>query len=66
MTPRTVAHQAPPSMEFSRQEYYNGLPFPAPWALSNPGIKAVSLACPSLADGFLPLGKPPCLTDKKQ
>ena len=30
MTPRTVAHQAPLSMEFSRQEYWSGLPFPSP------------------------------------
>ena len=30
VTPWTVAHQAPPSMEFSRQEYWSGLPFPSP------------------------------------
>ena len=30
MTPWTVAHQAPPSMGFSRQEYWSGLPFPSP------------------------------------
>ena len=30
MTPWTVAHQAPPSMEFSRQESWSGLPFPSP------------------------------------
>ena len=36
-------------MEFSRQEYGNGLPFPSPEDLSNPGIKPVS---PALADGF--------------
>ena len=29
-TPSTVAHQAPPSMEFSRQGYWSGLPFPSP------------------------------------
>ena len=29
-TPSTVAHQAPQSMEFSRQEYWSGLPFPSP------------------------------------
>ena len=29
-TPWTVAHQAPPSMGFSRQEYWSGLPFPSP------------------------------------
>ena len=30
VTPQTVAHQAPPSMRFSRQEYWSGLPFPSP------------------------------------
>ena len=35
----TVAHQAPLSMEFSRQEYWSGLPFPSPGDLPNPGIK---------------------------
>ena len=38
-TPWTVAHQAPPSMGFSRQEYWSGLPFPSPGDLPNPGIK---------------------------
>ena len=38
-TPWTVAHQAPPSMGFSRQEYWSGLPFPAPGDLPNPGIE---------------------------
>ena len=32
-----IAHQAPLSMEFSRQEYWSGLIFPSPWYLSNPG-----------------------------
>ena len=44
LTPWTVAHQAPPSMEFSRQEYWSGLPFPSPRDLPNPGIKPVSPA----------------------
>ena len=35
----TVAHQAPPSMGFSRQAYWSGLPFPSPGDLPNPGIK---------------------------
>ena len=39
-TPCTVAHQAPPSMEFSRQEYWSGLPFPSPGDLPNPRIAA--------------------------
>ena len=37
--PRTVAHQAPLSMEFSRQEYWNGLPCPSPGDLPDPGIE---------------------------
>ena len=39
----TLACQAPLSMEFSRQEYWSGLPFPPPENLPNPGIKPVSL-----------------------
>ena len=35
----TVAYQAPPSMGFSRQEYWSGLPFPSPEDLPDPGIK---------------------------
>ena len=38
-TPWTVAHQAPPSMDFSRQEYWSGLPFPSPGDLPYPGIE---------------------------
>ena len=42
------------SMEFSRQEYWSGLPFPPPGDLPNPGIgkKPVSLTSPALAGGF--------------
>ena len=36
-TPWTVAHQAPPSMGFSSQEYWSGLPFPSPGDLPDPG-----------------------------
>ena len=43
-TPWTVAHQALPSMGFSRQEYWSGLPFPSPGDLPNPGIKPRSPA----------------------
>ena len=43
-TPWTVAHHAPPSMEFSRQEYWSGLPFPSPEDLPNPGIEPGSPA----------------------
>ena len=45
----TIAHQAPPSMGFSRQEYWSGLPFPSAGDLPNPGIK---LRSPELAGGF--------------
>ena len=38
-TPWTVGHQAPLSMGFPRQEYWNGLPFPSPGDLPDPGIK---------------------------
>ena len=43
-SPWTVAHQAPLSMEFSRQECWSGLPFPSPGALPNPGIEPGSPA----------------------
>ena len=39
VTPWIVDHQAPPSMGFSRQEYWNGLPFLSPGDLPNPGIE---------------------------
>ena len=54
-TPWTVAHQAPLSMGFSRQEYGSGLPFPPPGNLPNPGTEPLSFVSPALADGFLPL-----------
>ena len=48
--PWTVASQAPLSTEFSRQEYWSGLPFPSPAVLPHSGIELVS----PLAGGFLP------------
>ena len=48
------AHEAPLSMEFSRQEYWNGLPFPTPGDLPRPGIETVS---PALA-GWLFTAEP--------
>ena len=45
MTPWTVAHQAPLSMGFSRQEYCSGLPFPSPGDLPDPGIEPALLHC---------------------
>ena len=56
--PWTAAYQAPLSMEFSRQEYWSGLPFPSPGDLPDPGIKPRS---PVLQADALPselLGKP--------
>ena len=58
MTPETVSHQAPLSMEFSRQEYWSGLPFPSPGDLPNPGIKPESPALQADALLFELLGKP--------
>ena len=49
-----VAHQAPLSMEFSRQEYWSGLSFLSPGVLPNPGIEPTSPAFPALQDS-LPL-----------
>ena len=48
----TVAHLAPPSMGFSRQEYWSGLPCPPPGDLPNPGIEPASLVSPALAGAF--------------
>jgi len=60
-TPWTVAHQAPLSMEFSRQEYWSGLPCPSPGDLPNPGIKPRSPALQAESLSFelprKPLGK---------
>ena len=44
VTPWTIAYQAPPSQEFPRQEYWNGLPFPSPGDLPDPGIEPTSPA----------------------
>ena len=52
VTPWTVAHQAPLSVGFSRQEYWIGLPFPPPGDLPDPGIEPTSLAFLALAGGF--------------
>ena len=58
VTPWTVAHQAPLSMGFSRQEYLSGLPFSSSEDLPHPEIEHRS---PALAGGFFtaePLAKP--------
>ena len=51
-TPWTVALQVPPSMGFSRQEYWSGLPCPPPGDLPDPGIEPTSLISPALTGGF--------------
>ena len=52
--PWTAAHQVPLSMGFSRQEYWNGLPFPPLGDLPNPGIKPISPVSPALQADSLP------------
>ena len=49
----TVAHQAPLSMGFSRQEYWSGWPFPPPRDLPDPGIKPTLPVSLALQEGFL-------------
>ena len=55
-TPWTVTCQTPLSMEFSSQEYWNGLPFPTPGDLPNVGIEHVSLCLLHCQADSLPLG----------
>ena len=47
VTPWTVAYKAPPSMGFSRQQYWSGLPFPSPMHKSE---REVAQSCPTLSD----------------
>ena len=58
MTLWTVAHQAPLSKRFSRQEYWSGLPCSPPGDLLDPGIEPVSLVSPALVGGFFTLVSP--------
>ena len=63
-TPWTVAHKAPLSMGFPRQEYRNGLPFASPGNIPDPRMESTS---PALAGGFFttkPPGKPMILPSK--
>ena len=62
-TPWTVAYQAPPSMGFSRQQYWSGLPFPAPGDLPDPGIEPRYPTLQADALSSEPPGKP--LTKKR-
>ena len=58
VTPWTTAHQAPLSMEFSRQEYWSELPFPSPENLPDPGIEPGSPAVQADSLPSEPPGKP--------
>ena len=58
VTPWTVAHQARPSMGFSRQEYWSGVPFPSPGDHPDPGIEPRSPALQADALTSEPPGKP--------
>ena len=51
-TPQTAAHEAPPSLGFSRQEYWSGLPRPPAGDLPDPGLERAALMSPALAGGF--------------
>ena len=57
-SPWTVVYQAPPSMGFSRQEFWSGLPFPSPGDLPYPGIEPRSPALQADALTTEPPGKP--------
>ena len=58
MHAQLLSDRAPLSMEFPRQEYWSGLPFPICRDLPNPGIKPESLASPALAGGFFTTALP--------
>ena len=64
VTPWTIARQAPQSVKFSRQEYWNGLPFPSPGDLPDPGVEPRS---PTLQVDALPSEPPgkPTMLDAK-
>ena len=66
--PQTEAHWAPLPIEFSRQKYWNGLPFPTPGNLPDPGIEPMSPVSPTLGGRVFtaePPGKPPCWFKKE-
>ena len=68
-TPWTAAYQAPPSMGFSRQEYWSGLPFPSPGDLLDPGVEPGSPSFQADALTSEPPGKesrPPEVLDSKE
>ena len=57
-TPSTVPRQVPLFVQLSRQEYWNGLPFPPPGDLPDPRIEPKSLTSPALAGGFFTTALP--------
>ena len=59
--PWIVAYQSPQSMEFSRQEYWSGLPFPSPGDLADPGIEPWSPA----SQAHALLSEPPWKSNKQ-
>ena len=64
MTLWTVACQAPLSVEFSMQKYWEGLPFPAPGDLPDPGMELASPVSPALAGGSFTTEPPKTICDK--
>ena len=56
--PRAVACQASLPMEFSRQDYWSGLPFPPPWGLPEPGAEPAFFASPAFSGGFFTTAPP--------
>ena len=65
-TPWTVAYKALLSMEFSRQEYWSGLPFPSPGDLPHPGIQPGSATLQADALPSEPPGKPGNKIERKE
>ena len=61
VTPRTVAHQAPLSIDFPKQEYWRGLSFPSPGDLPDPGTKSESPAWQAYSLPLSHLESPVCL-----
>ena len=64
VTPWTAVYQAPPSMGFSRQEYWSGLPFSSPRDLPHPGIESGSPALQTNSLPSEPPGKAPVWNNK--
>ena len=61
VAPWTVAHQAPLSMGFSRQEYWSGLPRPPPGDLPDPGLEPMYVMSPALTCGLFTTELPVCV-----